>query len=168
MFEYILHMNMFCPILRYIRTCDMSEPMFRTKIWWLMSDLMLHMKMCNVLTYNIHAYKMCSVRTYGACEKCYVRTYVTHEIFMLLVQNDVKYDNFICPNILYGWLLTKIWRLLSEHMLHTKMCNVQTHITHGCEMYSVRAYVTYRNVLCPKMCSHENMNTRKYDVLCSK
>ena len=56
----------------------------------------------------------------------------------------------------YCWLSTKISCILSKHMLHTKMCNVQAHVTHECEMYSVRTYVTYRNVLCPNICSHEN------------
>ena len=68
----------------------------------------------------------------------------------------------------YHRLPRKIWCLLSEHMLHTKKWNVQSYVTHEYELYSVRTYVIYRNVLYPNICSHEKMNTRKYDVLCPK
>ena len=38
----------FCPYLCYIRKCNMAEPVLRTKIWYLVPALFLHMKMCNV------------------------------------------------------------------------------------------------------------------------
>ena len=46
-------------------------------------------------------------------------------------------------------------------MLHTKMSNVRTYVTHEYEMFSVRTYVTYENVTCPNLCY-----TQKYDVWC--
>ena len=107
-----------------LHTCDMSEPMFKqfcTKLW-----IMLHMKMCNVLTYVTHEYKMCSARTYSTYEKCYVRTYVTHETLMVLIKKMMSLTTKLYVRT-YCRLPTKIWCLLSEHMLPTKMCNVRTH-----------------------------------------
>ena len=48
---------------------------------------------------------------------------------------------------------------LSELMLHTKKCKVRTYITREYEIFSVRTYVKYENMICPKLCY-----TRKYDV----
>ena len=81
----------------------MTEPMFRTQIWCLVSDFMLHMNVCNVLTYVTHEYKMCSVRTYGTYEKCYFRTYVTHENLMSepTVGYPRKYDVFVRAYVTY-------------------------------------------------------------------
>ena len=67
---------------------------------------------------------MCSVRTCGTYEKCYIRTYVSHENLMLLEQNDVTYDNIICPNLGYSRKYDAF----------------------------VRTYVTYENVKCPNTC----------------
>ena len=67
----------------------------------LVSDIMLHMKMCNVWTYVTHEYEICSIRAYGTCEKNYVRTYVTHGNIMFLVPKIAMYDNVICPNLYY-------------------------------------------------------------------
>ena len=46
-------------------------------------------------------------------------------------------------------------------MLHTKMCNVRTYVTHEYEMVSVRTYVTCENIICPNLCY-----TRTYDIWC--
>ena len=48
-------------------------------------------------------------------------------------------------------------------MLHTELCNLRTHVTHEIEMFSVRTYVMYGNILCPNLC-----HKRKYDVWCPK
>ena len=48
-------------------------------------------------------------------------------------------------------------------MLHTNIGNVRLYITKECEMYSVRTYVTYRNVICLNVCCK-----RKYDAWCPK
>ena len=56
---------------------------------------------------------------------------------------------------------TKMRFVLSELMLHKKMCNARTDVTHEYEIFSVRNYATYENVICPNLCC-----TRKYDVLC--
>ena len=44
-------------------------------------------------------------------------------------------------------LLTNIYYLISELMLHSKMCHVQTYVTHDNMIPVVRTYVTYENVL---------------------
>ena len=62
---------------------------------------------------------------------CYVRTYITHEN-MILIKIDVTDENVI----------------MSDLRLHTKMCNVQKYVTHEYEMFSIRTYVTYENVMC--------------------
>ena len=43
------------------------------------------------------------------------------------------------------------------------MGNARTCVTHEYEMYSVRTYVTYRNIICPNVCYK-----RKYDVFVSE
>ena len=40
-----------------------------------------------------------------------------------------------------------IWCFVSERMLQTKMCNVETYATYGNMMTCVRTYVTYENVM---------------------
>ena len=57
---------------------------------------------------------------------------------------------------------------LNIHVCYIRKCVRSEHVTHEYEMYSARTYVTYRNALCPNICSHENINSRKYDVLCPK
>ena len=52
---------------------------------------------------------------------------------LFLVLNDVTYDKFICLNLCYP---RKSDVFLSERMLHTKMCNVRTHVTHEYEILS--------------------------------
>ena len=87
-----------------------------------MSERMLHTKIC--LVSNVGN----------------VRTYVTHGNTMSRVE---------CPNICY----TRIGEyFLSELMLHTKMCNARTYVTLKYEMFSVRTYVTYENIICPNLC----------------
>ena len=80
-----------------------------------MSELTLHTKMCNVRIYVIHVYMKCDLSQLSYfpfgfegrmwdlivlvpdhCLSCCF----THSI-VLLVQNDVTYDNVICPNICY-------------------------------------------------------------------
>ena len=55
---------------------------------------------------------------------------------------------------------TKMRFVLSEFMLHKKMRNARTDVTHEYEIF-VRNYATYENIICPNLCC-----TRKYDVLC--
>ena len=49
---------------------------------------------------------------------------------------------------------------MSELMLHTKICNVQTYVTYEYEMCYIRTNVKYENVICPNVGF-----TRKYDVI---
>ena len=44
----------FCPNLCYIQKCTMSEHMLHTKLWCLVSELMIHSKMCDIGTYVTH------------------------------------------------------------------------------------------------------------------
>ena len=59
-----------------------TECMLRTKIY-LVSDIMLHTKICNVETYVTHEYEILS--QFMVNTKKYVWTYVKHESMMFLV-----------------------------------------------------------------------------------
>ena len=61
---------------------------------------------------------------------------------MNLVKNDVAYETY---NI-------------SELMLHTKMFNVKTYVTHKYEMCCIRTNVTNENVIFPNVCYTRNMS----------
>ena len=110
---------------------------------------MLNAKMCNVRTYVTHDYHMFSVVTYVTCDNiiclnlCYTWKYDVwcpnlHYIRKCVISEaSRKYDasrpnlcfilNVLCLNICY----TRIWDyFLSKLMLHTKMCNVRTYVTH--------------------------------------
>ena len=133
--------------LFHIWKCVMFEPILRTEIWCHVSELTLHMTMCNVRTYITHEYDMCSIRAY--------RTYE------LMLHTKMLYIRTL--------LRTKILCIVSEIMLHTKMSNVQTYVTREHEMCSIRAYRTHEKntselmlhmkIWCvsPKMLLHSTM-----------
>ena len=60
---------------------------------------------------------------------------------MLLVRNDVTYDNVICSNLCY----TRKYDVLCPHLCYIRRYVMSEHVTHEYEMYSVRSYVTYGN-----------------------
>ena len=147
--------------------------MLRTKIWCLVSDLLLHTDMRCVLSHlMVHTQKF----LYELMFLCYTRTYD------FLVQNDVTYGNVISLNLLYP---PKMMLFFSKLTLHTKTGNGRTYITHGIWDVFCPKVVTYRNVICPNVCYKrrydiwcpnlyykrkgvlsEPCNTRKYDVSC--
>ena len=109
--------------------------MLHTNMRCVLSELMLHTKMGNVKINVTHEYEMCSTRTY------------------------VTYENIIiCPNVCYTRMGDYF---LFNLMLHMQICNDRTYmyVTHEYDMFSVRTYVTYENIICPNLCY-----TRKYDV----
>ena len=131
---YARNYDVLFPYLYNIRKCVMSKPMLDTKIWLLVSELMLHAK-CIMSEYEIISSKLI-----------------------------VKYENVFCRNIchtricdfffpslcyirkyktLERMLHAQIWWLVSELILQTKMYSVRTHVTHKNMMSRVRTYVTY-------------------------
>ena len=143
--EHMFHTNMRCILseLKLQQKCNISEHMLDTEILCIVSELMIYTKMCYVRTYIPHEYELCSAWTY------------------------VRYENVICPNLWYTqkydilclnlcyiqkcnmsehMLLTKIWWLVSELMMHTKMCNVWTYVPNEYEICSVRTKDTYENM----------------------
>ena len=158
----------------------MSEPMLHTKIWCLVSELMLYSKYV-MFEYMLHT-----------------------NIRLFSVRTNVTYENLLCPNICYTriWgvlfpnlcyipkynmsepmLYTKIWCLVSELILHTNMCNVWTNVTHKTMMYCVRTHFTYKCVMSEhilhtnmklysvrinvhsKMCNVRTYATHEYEII---
>ena len=167
----------------------MSEPMFRTKICYPVSYLMLHTKMGNVWVYVTHEYEMFLSELMVHTKKKYVRTYVAHENMIFLVQNDIKYDYVIYLNICYPWkydvfcpnvylcvrtyiyvttkcimsealLHTKIWSLVSEFMLHSIHVYVMSEHTFHTNM----RFVLSELVLYTKMCNVRSYVTHEYEM----
>ena len=95
---------------------------------------------------------------------CNDRKYITHEyeIYCLKLCYIQK-----C-NMPERMLHTKRWCPVSTLMLHTKICNVRTHVTHRNIVSRVRTYVTYKKCIVRsfvtneyEMCSVETFVTSK-------
>ena len=85
---YVTYENMICPNLCFEQKYDALCPIL-CYIWkYVISWHMLHINIKCVLSV-VHT------------KKHYVPTFCTHENLMFLVQNDVTYDNVICPNLGY-------------------------------------------------------------------
>ena len=121
---------------------------------------------------------MFSIQAYGTYGRNYVRTFVTHENMMFVDQKCCYTRQCYMSEPILPTKVICLWSELILHTiifnvrayitheyemvtLHTTMCNVRAYVTHEYEMVSVRTYVTYRNVICPKVCY-----TRKFYVLC--
>ena len=113
----------------------MSEHMLHTNLRCALSEPMLHMTMW----WNVRAYITYEYAFYP--NLCYVHKFNMSEPMFLI----------------------KLWCLVPDLMLQTKMCNVWTYVTHEYEMCSVRTYGTYDKFVCPKECY-----TRKCDVFSPK
>ena len=113
--------DVFCSNLSYIQKCTISEHMFtrkyeHTKIGWLVSEIMIHTKMCNVWEFLTNMRFVLSEQML-LTKMCNVRTYVTHdyEIFSLNLCYTRK-----C-NMSEPMLHTKIWCLVFALKSHMKM-----------------------------------------------
>ena len=120
----------------YIQNALCTNICYTQKWDYFLSKLTLHTKMCNVRTYVTHEYEEFCFRTYVKVRKYNMSEHKIHKI-------EITF--------------------LSKLMVHTKMCIVRAYVRHKYEMlfFSVQIYVTYKNIICPKLCY-----TWKYDVWC--
>ena len=131
----------------YIRKCNMS-------------DLVLHTKMCNVQLYVTHEYEMRSIRTYVTYENvicpnvCYTREDVLcRKCIMSANLCYTRIWDYFYPNQCYigKCVMSKTYVthenvMVSELILHMKICNVLTHVALENMMSRVRTNSTYENV----------------------
>ena len=77
--------------------CNMSEHMLHTKIWCIVSELMLHTTMCIVRTYVTHEHLMpfvwtlCHIKTCVMSKICFARIYNIH--IQCSARTNVTYEN---------------------------------------------------------------------------
>ena len=159
MFEPMLRTKIWCvrsfvtyENVQYLNICYTgTRNMFCLNLWCILNNLCpnscytrkYYVFSQNDVTYDnficpnlcTHANMMYFVQTNVTYENGNVRTYITHE-----------YELYFCPILCYiqkcnmfeRMLQTKIWCPVSELILHTKLCNVRTHVTHENMMSRVR------------------------------
>ena len=97
--------------------------MFHTNMRFVLSELMLYAKMCNVRTYVTHEYEICSVQTY------------------------VTYENIICPNLCY----TRIYDVLCRNFRYIRKCVIFILQYLGLDLVNINVYgvcyaIVYQNI----------------------
>ena len=120
----------------------LQEPILHIKTWYLMTELMLQVKIrcfskkwcyirkCNMSELILHTKKsvMSEYMLYTNM-RCVLSELMLHTK-MKYIRTYVSHENMSCVKI----------------MLHAKVCNVRAYVTHGNMMSRVRTYVTYENV----------------------
>ena len=122
--------------------------MLHTKIWSLVSEFILHTKICNVRTrkYDISCPNLCYIQNVLCPNIRYTRIWDSFFLTKLILHTKMCYVEHL--------LRTNMRGVFSELMLHTKILYVRTYVTTKIwclvgtfEMCNVRTYVTHESHL---------------------